>query len=509
MSSPARPLPLWRRLLRLAGLLLVLLVVGSATRFLWMTRDRHPGYSIDTRIPTTAAAADPKPLRAGFGRRDITPDVTNPARPVWMAGFDQGRSATNVHDALSAVAAVVDDGHHRIAIVAIDSIGMFNDDVITLRQSLPADLKLDYVTLCSTHNHSTPDLMGLWGPDILHSGIDPEYRDRVIRDAGVAIVDAVKALQPVRLTAHEITTLPAGLVTDTRKPEVYDSDLRVLHFVSATDGRTVGSIVGWGNHPETPWADNRDLTADFPGVIRESLEKGIVYNGETKVPGLGGIHVFVNGAVGGLMTTHPSVTVHDPFLGTDFKTPSHDKTRALGNSLTAKILARIATNTLPATATAPIGIEARTLELPLANRGFMVAGFLGLLDRGHSGFLRMRTEVALLRIGDTSIACVPGEVYPEIVNGGVVRTPGGDFDMEPLEVPAVRDLMPGRVKFIFGLANDEIGYIIPKSEWDTQAPFNYGAKGAPYGEINSAGPETARILHTALGDLCKSVKTGP
>jgi hypothetical protein len=121
----------------------------------------------------------------------------------------------------------------------------------------------------------------------------------------------------------------------------------------------------------------------------------------------------------------------------------------------------------------------------------------------------MRTEVALLRIGDTSIACVPGEVYPEIVNGGIVPTPGGDFDLEPLEVPAVRDLMPGRVKFIFGLANDEIGYIIPKSEWDTQAPFNYGAKGAPYGEINSVGPETARILHTALGDLCKSVKTGP
>jgi hypothetical protein len=123
MSSPARPLPLWRRLLRLAGLLLVLLVVGSATRFLWMTRDRHPGYSVDTRIQTTASAADPKPLRAGFGRRDITPDVTNPARPVWMAGFDQGRSATNVHDALSAVAAVVDDGHHRIAIVAMREQG--------------------------------------------------------------------------------------------------------------------------------------------------------------------------------------------------------------------------------------------------------------------------------------------------------------------------------------------------------------------------------------------------
>jgi hypothetical protein len=507
MSVSSGPIPLWRRLLRLAGVFLLLVLIGIVTRFLWKTRDRYPGYTVDTHLSSAASLADPRPLRAGFGRRDITPDITNPARPVWMAGFSQGRSATNVHDPLFAVAAVVDDGHHRFAVVSIDSIGMFNDDVITLRRSLPADLKLDYVTLCSTHNHSTPDLMGLWGPDVLHSGIDPEYRDRVIRDAAAAIIDGVKALQTVRLAAHEIVTAPAGLVTDTRKPEVYDADLRVLHFVSAADGKTVGSIVGWGNHPETPWSGNRDLTADFPGVIRESLEKGIVYDGQVKVPGLGGIHVFVNGAVGGLMTTHPSVTVRDPFLGTDFKTPSHEKTRALGNSLTARILARIATNTEMATATAPIAIEARTLEVPLANKGFLVAGFLGLLDRGHSSFLKFRTEVAMLRLGDVSIACVPGEVYPEIVNGGVVRTPGGDFEMEPLEVPPVRELMPGRVKFVFGLANDEIGYIIPKSEWDTEAPFNFGAKGAPYGEVNSVGPETARILHTALGDLCRALKT--
>ena len=51
--------------------------------------------------------------------------------------------------------------------------------------------------------------------------------------------------------------------------------------------------------------------------------------------------------------------------------------------------------------------------------------------------------------------------------------------------------MPGRVKFLVGLANDEVGYIIPKSEWDDAAPWLYGAPERHYGEINSLGPETA------------------
>ena len=87
-----------------------------------------------------------------------------------------------------------------------------------------------------------------------------------------------------------------------------------------------------------------------------------------------------------------------------------------------------------------------------------------------------------------------------------MRVPGGDFDIEPLEVPALRELMPGQVKFLFGLANDEIGYIIPKSEWDLEPPHLFGAKGAPYGEVNSVGPDTAFRLHSAMRELIDAAK---
>ena len=66
--------------------------------------------------------------------------------------------------------------------------------------------------------------------------------------------------------------------------------------------------------------------------------------------------------------------------------------------------------------------------------------------------------------------------------------------------------MPGRIKFVFGLANDEVGYLIPKSEWDEKPPYLYGATHAPYGEINSVGPDAAGCVHAALKQLCLQKK---
>jgi hypothetical protein len=234
--------------------------------------------------------------------------------------------------------------------------------------------------------------------------------------------------------------------------------------------------------------------------LREALEKGVVIDGRVALSGLGGTHLFINGAIGGLITTSGKVTVTDPFTGTTYAPPSHDKSRALGWQLAAR-LAPVLSHPAPATNRMALAIHAHTLEIPVRNWAFFAAPMLGLLDRGHASWLKLRTEVALVRLGDASIVCVPGEIYPEIVNGGIERAPGGDFACDPVEVPPLRELMPGRVKFVFGLANDEIGYIIPKSEWDQKPPYLYGAERGVYGEINSLGPECAPTLHAAFRAL--------
>jgi hypothetical protein len=197
-----------------------------------------------------------------------------------------------------------------------------------------------------------------------------------------------------------------------RKPIVFDPDIGLMHFIEAASEKTLSSIVTWADHPETPWSENTQLTADYCGYLRDALANGVL------------------------------------------------------------------------------------------------AGFLGLIDRGYVRWRTLRTEVALLTLGETSIACVPGEIYPEIVNGGIEQAQGGDFQVAPVEVPPLRQLMPGRIKFIFGLANDEVGYLIPKSEWDEKPPYLYGADHAPYGEINSVGPDAAGTVHSALKQLCGRVQVG-
>jgi hypothetical protein len=483
--------------------------IALAALCFYAYRDRSPGYSLAIHIDGQAAAAQPQQLLAGFGRGKITPDLTSQARPVWLAGFSQNRAATRVHDDLWALATVIDDGQTRLGIVALDAIGLFHDDVVAIRQRLGRHLELDYAIICTTHNHSTPDLMGLWGPHPLKTGVDLDYKELVITAAARALEDAVGTMAPARLSFHEVPLEPEGLLTDTREPKVYDPNLRVMHFTHF-DGSTFGSIVTWANHPETPWSRNTEITADFPGYLRDALENGLIEQDKVFDPGLGGTHLYINGAIGGLMTTSPSVTVHDPIVQQDFKEPSHEKGRALGRQLAIKILPLLRGYQSKSTNHAPISIRARTLEMPVSNKLFLLAPLLGVVNRGYPSvdrWTKLRTEVALVTVGDASIACIPGEIYPELVNGGVERVPGADFRIEPLEVPAIRDLMPGRIKFVFGLANDEIGYIIPKSQWDQKPPHLYGSSKPVYGEINSVSPDAAFVIHNALREFCGPFRT--
>ena len=500
--------PLWRRIvrrtLRVIGFLFLVLIGALVLRCFYAFHDRNPGYKVSLNIDGRTLPPDEvSALRVGFARVKISPDLSDANHPIWLAGFDHHRAATAIHDDLWAVACVIDDGHTRMAIVSLDAIGFFHDDVISVRRKISSLSRIDYTVVCSTHNHSTPDLMGLWGADYLHTGVDSKYRAQVIAAAVEAVDEAASALQPARISFHEIPAKPDGLLADTREPKVFDPNIRVMHFTSPTNrSATIGSIIGWADHPETVWSHNTEITADFPGYLRDTLENG-VFEGDVMLrPGIGGIHLYVNGAIGGLMSTTPNVTVRDPFLERDFKEPSHKKARALGRALASGILSRLESTTSVAPAErAPISIRARTIELPLDNNGFLAAPVLGVIDRGQVRWKQIRSEVALIRIGDASIACIPGEIYPEIVNGGIESPSGADYPTNAVEVPPIREFMPGKIKFIFGLANDEIGYIIPKSEFDRKAPYLYDAPKAPYGEINSVGPDVAAKIHGTLLEL--------
>ncbi len=405
-----------------------------------------------------------------------------------------------IHDELWARTLVLDDGSTRIAVVVLDAIGFMNDDIIDVRKRIPAVAGVTYTIITSTHTHEGPDLLGLWGKTPFKSGIDKKYMEYVKDQVAKSVAEAIKNMRPARLEISEDLTGAIPFVKDTRKPEVFDSGLRLIKAVNSDTGEILGSLLSWANHAETLWSDNLLITSDFPHFFREYVEKGVCSGDSLVKPGIGGVAIFINGAIGGLMTTHPSLGITDPFTGEELNEPSFEKADAEGKQLALLALTAM-NNPSDVIDSASISLIVRTLTMPIENTLFKVGTAAGVINRGTVGWMKMRSEVAVMNLGTLSFATLPGEAYPEIINGGAEAPAGGDFGIEPVEVPPVRDMMTGRHKFIFCLANDEIGYIIPKSHWDVEAPYTYGRNDSPYGEENSPGPETAPVLHKALREM--------
>jgi len=508
--------------LRIGGLILsiilVLIVLGLIN-----VRDRHPGYEVDLHIK---ASATPDIIKVGFAAFPITPTIVDTWNDnnddakfdekdgdtyndnnnngkfdaYWIAGFSNKKPANGAHDDVWARTVVFDDGNARIAIVSLDAIGFTHEDVVDIRKEIPEELGIDYTIISSTHTHESNDLIGIWGESPLKSGVNKEMMKYVKSQTLASITKATEGLRPAKLQFSQDLTGAEDQLMDTRKPIVMDAGMRFIQAIDIENDSTLGVVVSWGNHPETLWSQNLLISSDFPHYIREYIENGLYNNGELVMPGVGGTAVYFSGAVGGLMTTRGSMAIKGPFSDTTYTEPNYDKLLAQGQKLGLISLKALA-NPDSIIEKSQIAIRAKTIELPLANNTFKLAAAIGLLNKGLTGYFTARTEIAAFTLGPASFICVPGEIYPEIVNGGIETPEGQDFDIQPVETPALRELMSGKYKFVIGLANDEIGYIIPKSEWDVEAPYLYGAKKSPYGEGNSFGPETAPIIHGGLKQI--------
>ncbi len=516
-----------KAIFKFAGFFLLVIVVGLLIWFHLNLKDRNPGYKADLMISGIKTGS----LSAGFATIPITPevpdrwtDINGDAKyrpkdgdtftdgngngvfdPVWIAGFSNSRAANGIHDDTWARTMIIDDGNTRLAIVVLDAIGFMNDDVIDVRKRIPEASGVTYTIISSTHSHESADLLGLWGSSPFKSGVNSGYMEYVKNQIVKSVVTATENIRPARLVLSEDLTGAVPLAIDTRKPEVFDSGLRLIRAIDKENGNTLGTLIAWADHPETLWGKNLLVTSDFPHYVREGVEKGVFNGNSLFKPGIGGIAVYINGAVGGLMTTHPRLAVQDPFTGRDLSEPTFEKAEAQGTQLALLALGAME-DPVEEVDSAAISLIVRTLKMPIDNNMFRLATILGVMNRGTTGWMNMRSEVSAFTIGPLSFATLPGEVYPEIINGGIEAPEGRDFNIESLEVPSVRGMMSGKYKFVFGLANDEIGYIIPKSQWDVKPPYTYSREDSPYGEENSLGSETASILHRNLKEMFSELK---
>jgi hypothetical protein len=451
----------------------------------------------------SAADSQPSALHAGFAEMDITPPVGK--KPVYMAGFGQDRQATKVHDPLMARAVVLRNGDRKLAIVSIDVVGFFLANVLHVRNELK---DFAYVLVSSTHNHEGPDTLGLWGPNPFTSGVDPEYMQNIEKQIVKAAKTADEAAKKVDVY---LGTAPAPeLLHDGREPYVKHDELVALAFRDAETKKPAGLVVQWNCHPETLDSKNTEVSADFVGATAKYLRE------RHQCP-----VVYLTGTVGGLMTSL-RVDVKDED-GKALADGTFEKTERYGR-LVGRLADQALAGAQPIQLT-PLQVHTRRVFLPMDNKYYLMGRQLGVLKREAFVWngdptkaepadpkefkkrLCLQTELAWLQLGKLSVAAIPGEIYPELVLDKVQDPPdpGADFPNAPIE-PAIYKQLPGPHRMMIGLANDEIGYIIPKRQWDEKPPFCYGRKKAQYGEVNSVGPETAPILCEAFQSLVKHKK---
>ena len=148
-----------------------------------------------------------------------------------------------------------------------------------------------------------------------------------------------------------------------------------------------------------------------------------------------------------------------------------------------------------------------SLSVPLHNTLYLYYKFLGILGNPirkslFTGAYALKTELSVLHIGTLTFALLPGEIFPELVQGGGIAQPGAPANPEPLLDIAKRygaeDLI------VIGLCNDEIGYIVPPADYvlHGEYPFLTEAVDASgrrhYEETNSVSSDCAYRIAEAF-----------
>ena len=474
-------------------------------------------------------------LQVGFAQLSITPDlidqwvdIDNDAQfnpdidlwtdvngngefdAVWMAGFQNQRPAQGIKDDLMAVAVIIDDGKTRIGIISADTIGLMRKFVLSVREDVPAEWDLDYLMVHATHNHEGPDTQGLWGPSFFKSGVDDEYMQQLKQNFLRALDIAIGNLEPAQMSLALIPTNPLTPIKDKRKPIVIDDDIRAILF-NRPDGSIIGSLINFGIHVELTWDKNLELTSDVAGYLRRGISDGIYYDEQLMKSGLGGTTLWLTGNIGGLMTSGPTDPIYDPFIEETITQPSHEKARAYGYSLANSVIDAFHSGKFHLSPEPKLNVSALELELGIENFMLSLGTLLGIIDSDPQfnfkpPFIRYLSEVAFIELGDATITGIPGELYPEIAIGGIENPQGADYIMAAQEIPHLRSQLPGKLNLMVNLANDAIGYIIPKSEWDDEAPWIYDETEETYGEVVSLGPNTALIIHQNIIKLIEESK---
>jgi hypothetical protein len=376
-------------------------------------------------------------LRVGAAKRDITPTTTTapPDGSVYLGGYGFGpeRPSTGVIEPIFVRAFVVSGPEGTVAFAQNETQGApaahkdgpygLIDVGEAVEAATAGAIPRSHVVVGSDHSHAGPDTTGVWG------GL-PESYLTFLRDQTVAaIVDAYESRQQADLWTGAIDATDLIRSQFDEPPNVVvDGELRVLVATEPGDAsKPLAALINYAAHATVMGSGNTLISGDWPSVVSDGVERTL------------GVDTAV------VMVADVGRTQPQRDLGggdTD-----EERLRSYGALVEERALLAIAD--LEPVEGDEVAATQRFLREPYSNPLSPIALLAGIISRSDAApWLSeetIGTVVSAARVGNVLFAAVPGEGYPAIQLAMVERVDASQH-------------------FLFGLANDQLGYLIAPEE---------------------------------------------
>lgn len=376
--------------------------------------------------------------------------IINPQIGAYIAGDKQDRKFTGIHDNLYAKAVVISHNNSHLAIVTIDCIGLLYTDVLKIRKKTSEICKIpaDRIVISSTHTHAGPDVVGIWGKDYSASGVDDSYMQFLIGTTAGQIKKAFENQNSAKAYTAE-TTYGEPWVQNICNEEL-DRSLNIIQFRNSKN-KNIATLTNFACHPTFMDAVASEVSADYIHGYYEELKKTT-----------GGEVLFLQGAIGG-------------WVQPENEPKTFENAYKRGKELAEKVNEVVKT-AIPLKSSELI-FRSKKIKIPVENEAWQQLAAIGTIKRNFTE--TVETEISYFRIGEAQFVTHPGETAPF-------------YSLES------KKMMKNGPKFILGLGNDALGYILKPAYFE-----NTGLPHAEYLTRMSVGKQTGPMILETVKELVK------
>lgn len=211
--------------------------------------------------------------KVGVCKVDITPPVG-----IDFVGYHRETGINNIEERIYGTVFVFEKDEMKTVFISIDNIGMLVEDTNFIREQVASRLHVPFerITVVYTHTHSGPETVG-------DDPLVQSYKTLLVNNVVHGAVTANNNLKLCEV-GWSVTTGNIGVNRRERTPDgrakmgtnidgVVDKRIGMLAIKDAETKELSGILVFCTAHPNVLKGNSDELSADYPGITREILEK--------------------------------------------------------------------------------------------------------------------------------------------------------------------------------------------------------------------------------------------